>query len=40
MKRTNMLRNKLVYLGISVSVNSKTVVCEFCVSDYMEPKYG
>ena len=39
MKRTNMLRNKLVYLGISVSVNSKTVVCEFWY-DYMKPKYG
>ena len=39
MKRKNMLMNKSVYLGISVSVTSKTVVCEFWY-DYVKPKYG
>ena len=39
MQRTNMLMNKSVYLCISVSVTSKTVVCEFWY-DYVKPKYG
>ena len=39
MKRTRILMNKPVYLGLSILEMSKTVMHEFWY-DYMKPKYG
>ena len=39
MKKTNVKMNKPIYLGMSISDISKTLVCEFW-HDYVRPKYG
>ena len=39
MKKTQILMNKLVYLGLSTLDLSKTVMYEFWY-DYVKPKYG
>ena len=39
MKRTQILINKTVYLGISILEMSKTVTYQFSY-DYVKPKYG
>ena len=39
MKKTNVKINKPVYLGLSISEISKTLMYEFWY-DYMKPKYG
>ena len=39
MKRTQILMNKTVYLGLSMLEMSKTVMYEFWY-DYVKPKYG
>ena len=39
MKKTRMLMNKPVYLGLSVLDLSKTVTYEFVMYDYLNPKY-
>ena len=38
-RKTQILLNKPVYLGLSILGLSKTVMYEFCY-DYVEPKYG
>ena len=39
MKRTQLLLNKPVYLGLSILEMSKTVMYEFW-NDHLKPKYG
>ena len=39
MKRTQILTNKLVYLGLSILEMSKTVIYEIWYN-YMKPQYG
>ena len=39
MKKTQILLNKLAYLGLSISEISKIVMYEFRY-DYVKPKYG
>ena len=39
MRKTQILMNKPVYLGLSISDLSKTVMYEFWY-DYVKPKYG
>ena len=39
MKRTQILMNKPIYLGLSILEISKTVMYEFWY-DYVRPKYG
>ena len=39
MKRTQILVNKVVYLGLSILEISKIVMCQFW-HDYLKPKYG
>ena len=39
MKRTQILMNKPIYIGLSVLEISKIVMYEFCY-DYVRPKYG
>ena len=39
MKKTEILMNKPIYLGLSMSDLSKTVMHEFWY-DYVKPKYG
>ena len=39
MRKTLILMNEPVYLGLSISKQSKTVTCEFW-NDYITPKYG
>ena len=39
MKKTQMLMNKPVYLGLSILELSKIVMYEFCY-DYVKSKYG
>ena len=39
MRKTQILMNKPVYLGLSILELSKIVMCEFCY-DYVKPKYG
>ena len=39
MRKTQILKNKPVYLGLSILDLSKTVMCEFWY-DYVKPKYG
>ena len=39
MKRTQVLLNKLPYLGLSILENSKMVMYEFRY-DYVKPKHG
>ena len=39
MKKTNVKMNKPIYLGMSISDISKTLVCEFW-HDYVRPKYA
>ena len=39
MKKTNVKMNKPIYLGMSISDISKTLVCEFW-HDFVRPKYG
>ena len=38
MKKTQVLMNKPVYLGLSILYLSKTVIYEF-LYDYIKPKY-
>ena len=39
MKRTQILVNKVVYLGLSILEISKIVMCQFWYN-YLKPKYG
>ena len=39
MRKTQIIMNKLVYLGLSILDLSKTVMYEFWY-DYVKPKYG
>ena len=39
MKKTKVKMNKPVYLGLSISEISKTLIYEFWY-DYMKPEYG
>ena len=39
MRKTQILVNKPVYLGLSILDLSKTVICEFWY-DYKKPEYG
>ena len=39
MRKIQILMNKPLYLGLSISELSKTVMYEFCY-DYVRPKYG
>ena len=39
MKKTQILTNKAVFLGLSILEMSKTVMYEFSL-DYVKPKYG
>ena len=39
MRKTQLMLNKPVYLGLSISDLSKTIMCEFWY-DYVKPKYG
>ena len=39
MRKTQILKNKPVYLGLSVLDLSKTVMYRFCY-DYVKQKYG
>ena len=39
MKRTHILMNKTLYLGLSISEISKIIICKFWC-DYVKPKYG
>ena len=38
MKKTKVIMNKPIYLGLSILDLSKTLMCEFC-NDYMKIKY-
>ena len=39
MRKTQILINRLLYLGLLILDLSKTVMCEFWY-DYIKPKYG